>query len=104
MILRSARGCAMSAPKSRRFPGTLGGGECRRVRSREGGPMRFLASPRWRIFLIAWMLYSVHFATNVVREHYPAFSISEHGTFYVDEYQGFHSRHLRRPDRSLGDR
>ena len=53
--------------------------------------MRFLASPRWRIFLIAWMLYSVHFATNVVREHYPAFSISEHGTFYVDEYQGFHS-------------
>src|SRR6187549_1777379 len=53
--------------------------------------MRFLASPRWRIFLIAWMLYSVHFATNIVREHYPAFSIAQHGTFFVDEYQGFHS-------------
>ena len=53
--------------------------------------MRFLASRRWRIFLIAWLVYSVNFATNVVREHYPAFSIAEHGTFRVDEYQGFHS-------------
>ena len=43
-----------------------------------------------RIFLIAWIIYSVHFATNVVREHYPAFSIAEHATFRVDEYQGFH--------------
>jgi hypothetical protein len=32
----------------------------------------------------------VHFATNV-REHYPAFSFADHGTFHVDEYQGFHS-------------
>jgi hypothetical protein len=53
--------------------------------------MRFLASKPWRIFLIAWVLYSVHFSTNVVREHYPAFSLAEHGTFRVDEYQGFHS-------------
>ena len=53
--------------------------------------MTFLASHRWRIFLIAWIVYSVHFATNVVREHYPAFSIAEHGTFRVDEYQGFHT-------------
>jgi hypothetical protein len=52
---------------------------------------RLLASRRWRIFLVAWLLYSVHFATNVVREHYPAFSLVEHGTFRVDEYQGFHS-------------
>lgn len=53
--------------------------------------MTFLASRRWRLFLVAWIMYSVHFATNVVREHYPAFSIVEHGTFRVDEYQGFHS-------------
>lgn len=53
--------------------------------------MKFLASRRWRIFVITWFIYSVHFATNVVREHYPAFSIAEHGTFRVDEYQGFHS-------------
>src|SRR5262249_7822282 len=49
------------------------------------------ASKSWRIFLIAWIVYSVHFSTNVVREHYPAFSLAEHGTFRVDEYQGFHS-------------
>jgi hypothetical protein len=54
------------------------------------GPLAFLASRRWRIFLIAWILYSLHFATNVVREHYPAFSLVDHGTFRVDEYQGFH--------------
>ncbi len=53
--------------------------------------MRFLASRGVRIFLVSWILYSVHFATNVVREHYPAFSIAQHGTFFVDEYQGFHS-------------
>ena len=53
--------------------------------------MKWLASRRWRIFLIAWLIYSVHFATNVVREHYPAFAIAEHGTFRVDEYLGFHA-------------
>jgi hypothetical protein len=60
-------------------------------REPEGKAVTFLASRRWRIFLIAWIVYSVHFATNVVREHYPAFSISQHGTFNVDEYVGFHS-------------
>src|SRR5262245_52255192 len=53
--------------------------------------MGFLVSRPCRIFLIGWILYSVHFATNVVREHYPAFSLAEHGTFRVDEYQGFHT-------------
>ena len=53
--------------------------------------MKFLASRKWRIFIVLWVVYSVHFATNVVREHYPAFSLVDHGTFRVDEYQGFHS-------------
>ena len=52
--------------------------------------MRFLASRKWRLFIVLWIVYSVHFATNVVREHYPAFSLVDHGTFRVDEYQGFH--------------
>jgi len=54
-------------------------------------PLAFLASRRWRIFLVAWIVYSAHFATNVVREHYPAFSLVDHGTFFVDDYQGLHS-------------
>lgn len=60
--------------------------------------MRLLASRRWRLFLIIWIVYSVHFATNVVREHYPAFSISQHGTFRVDEYQDFHDDIFRHTD------
>lgn len=52
--------------------------------------MKFLASYRWCLFLTAWLLYSIHFATNVVREHYPAFSLVDHFTLKVDEYQGFH--------------
>ena len=53
--------------------------------------MRILASRHVRIFLVVWIVYSAHFATNVVREHYPAFAIAEEGTFRVDQYQGFHS-------------
>lgn len=52
--------------------------------------MKRLASRELRLFLIAWMVYSVHFATNIVREHYPAFALVEHGTFRVDAYQGLH--------------
>ncbi len=53
--------------------------------------MTFLRSVSWRIFLVTWLLYSAHFATNVVREHYPAFALVDHATFRVDEYEGFHS-------------
>lgn len=52
--------------------------------------MKFLASVKLRIFIISWIFFAIHFATNVVREHYPAFSLVDHGTFKVDEYQGFH--------------
>lgn len=52
---------------------------------------KFLRTTKLRIFLTCWILYSAHFATNIVREHYPAFSIVDHGTFKVDEYLGFHS-------------
>lgn len=52
--------------------------------------MKYLASIKVRIFIISWIIFSMHFATNMVREHYPAFSLVDHGTFRVDEYQGFH--------------
>ena len=53
--------------------------------------MRALASVRLRIFLVCWIGFGVHFATNVVREHYPAFSIVEDFDLYLDEYEGFHA-------------
>lgn len=43
-----------------------------------------------RIFLTCWVIFSVHFATNMVREHFPAFSLVEHGTLKVDRYADFH--------------
>jgi len=43
-----------------------------------------------RIFLSCWLLYSLHFATDIVREHYPAFSLAERGTLRVDPYLGLH--------------
>ena len=57
-----------------------------------------LASTKVKIFLTCWILYSLHFATNVVREHYPAFSLAEHGTLQVDEYYGFHPDIFRHTD------
>lgn len=54
-------------------------------------PVRLLASRRVRIFLVGWIVFSVHFATHVVREHYPAFALAERGTLRVDEYLGFHA-------------
>lgn len=52
--------------------------------------MRFIASRRWRLFLVCWLVYSVHFATNIEREHYPAFSLVDDASLQVDRYLGFH--------------
>jgi hypothetical protein len=43
-----------------------------------------------RLFATAWLVYTLHFATNIVREHYPAFSLAERGTLRVDPYVGLH--------------
>ena len=51
-----------------------------------------------RLFLTCWVLFSLHFATNVVREHYPAFALIERGDFVCDRYAGFHSDIFRHSD------
>jgi hypothetical protein len=43
-----------------------------------------------RIFVTCWLLYALHFATNTVREIYPALSLGDHGSFDVSEYVGLH--------------
>ncbi len=53
--------------------------------------MRRLSAIELRLFLTCWIVFSVHFATNVVREHYPAFSLIERGDFVLDAYAGMHS-------------
>jgi hypothetical protein len=50
-----------------------------------------------RIFITCWLIYSVHVATNVAREHYLAFAIGDHFSFKVDDYQGLHPDLFEKP-------
>ena len=45
----------------------------------------------FRLFLTCWLIYGLHFATNTVREIYPALSLGDHFSFDVSEYAGLHS-------------
>ncbi len=60
--------------------------------------MRLLSSRPTRIFLVCWVVFAAHFATNVVREHYPAFSILEDGDLKLDEYADFHADIFKHTD------
>ncbi len=44
----------------------------------------------WRLLVTVWLVYCVHFSSNVVRENYLAMALAEHGTVRVDEYLGLH--------------
>ena len=43
-----------------------------------------------RLFLTCWIVYTVHVATNTVREIYLALAIGDHLSFRVDEYAHMH--------------
>jgi len=43
-----------------------------------------------RLVLTCWLIYTLHFATNMVRENYLALAIAEHFSFRVDEYATLH--------------
>ena len=51
---------------------------------------RTLRGAAWRLFLTCWLLYALHFATNTVREIYPALSLGDHLSLDVSEYAGLH--------------
>lgn len=56
-------------------------------------------SLRWRIFATAWIVFSLHFATDIVREHYPAIALGDDLTFRLDEYGGLHPDLFETPGR-----
>ena len=66
----------------------------RQVRGRRESEER--KRPRWwtsltaRLFVTVWIVYVLHFATNVVRETYLAMSLGERFSVRVDEYMGLH--------------
>ena len=43
-----------------------------------------------RLFITCWIVFVLHFATNVVREIYPAITLGDHFSFDVSEYMGLH--------------
>lgn len=50
-----------------------------------------------RLFLTAWLLFSLHFATNIVREIYPAVALGDHFSFRLDEYAHLHPDLFEKP-------
>ncbi len=53
----------------------------------------------WRLFFTAWVVYVLHFATDIVREHYPALALGDHLTFDLDGYCGLHPDLFETPGR-----
>jgi hypothetical protein len=57
------------------------------------------SSLAWRLFLTCWIVYGIHFATDVVREHYPAVALGDDFTFRLDPYGGLHPDLFETPGR-----
>jgi hypothetical protein len=53
----------------------------------------------WRLFFTAWIVYTLHFATDIVREHYPALALGDHFSFSLDGYCGMHPDLFETPGR-----
>ncbi|HEX7070337.1 MAG TPA: hypothetical protein VF190_06015, partial [Rhodothermales bacterium] len=51
-----------------------------------------------RLFLTCWLVYGFHFATNIVREVYPALSLGDSLSFDVSGYVGLHPDIFELPD------
>jgi hypothetical protein len=52
-----------------------------------------------RLFITCWLVYALHFATNTVREIYPALSLGDRLSFDVSEYAGLHPDIFEMPGR-----
>ena len=52
-----------------------------------------------QLFATFWLLYALHFATNIVREIYLALSIGDRLSFDVSDYLGLHPDLFEMPGR-----
>ena len=50
-----------------------------------------------RLFLTCWIIFALHFSTNIVREIYLTLTIGDHASFRVDEYAGLHPDLFEKP-------
>src|SRR5690242_10358252 len=56
-----------------------------------------VASIARRLFFTCWFVFTLHFATNTVREIYLALGIGDHFSFRVDEYAHMHPDLFEKP-------
>jgi hypothetical protein len=54
-----------------------------------------------RLFFTCWIVYALHFATNTVREIYPALALGDHLSFDVSEYNNLHPDIFEIPGRGV---
>jgi hypothetical protein len=50
-----------------------------------------------RLFLTCWIIYTLHFATNISREIYPALGLGDDLSFRLDEYANMHPDLFEKP-------
>jgi hypothetical protein len=67
------------------------------VSSRAGDRSSQIRSTAVRLFITCWIIYSLHVATNTVREIYLALAIADHLSFRVDEYANLHPDLFEKP-------
>ncbi|MCC6927922.1 MAG: hypothetical protein IT359_02915 [Gemmatimonadaceae bacterium] len=65
-----------------------------RGRPSRGRPSRAL---QWRVFFTCWVLFSLHFATDFVREHFLVTSMVDDRSFDLGKYYGMHPDIFRNP-------
>lgn len=80
-------------------PSTMAAGGLRKGKAEKGEARPLYRDTQIRLFLTCWLIFSIHFATDIVREHYLAFSLAEHASFRVDEYMGLHPDLFETPGR-----
>ncbi|MFQ5689202.1 MAG: hypothetical protein ACE5HQ_02895 [Gemmatimonadota bacterium] len=51
----------------------------------------------WRLFATCWIIFTLHFSTEIVREHYPALALGDHFSFRLDEYANLHPDLFEKP-------
>src|SRR5688572_19114367 len=71
------------------------------VRRDERSNLNVVRRTSVKLFLTCALVFGLHFATNTVREIYPALSLAERLSFDVSEYNGLHPDIFEMPGRGV---
>ena len=60
--------------------------------------MKSFRADIFRIFITCWLIFALHFATDIVREHYLTMSMVDEFSFRLDKYVGLHPDIFETPE------